>query len=173
MSKGLEKKLNHLESKLLGPITDESIAFSYYALSEPEQKLFDAINNLTKRDPESFTEYEHKLLITAFERQTERMLRMFLLYARIVICKDDPLAFAIFLGWFGWFMEQAKQGIWQRLREDEIYNQKGKTWKQKEREADEFYKKHWKHNLFSEESFKKSVEQWAKTALSKGEKKHG
>ncbi len=58
-------------------------------------------------------------------------------------------------------MQEAKHGVWQFLRESEIYDQKGKMWKQREQEADAFYKKHWRHDLFSEESSKKTMKEWS------------
>lgn len=171
MSRSLKGRVNNLELKVLGPVTDESAMLSYETLPKPDQMLLDAVNNLKGRDPESLTEYERKLCVTALERLNERTLRLFLKYIQSYICEDDPIAAWMFFGWFSWFMNEARHGVWQFLRENEIYDQKGKSWKQKKKEADEFCKKHWRHNLFSRERFEKASEEWIKaTDLTKKRK---
>ena len=132
-------------------------------MTAAEEILFEQARNIARHWDRKRDLAPHERLISeqACKILTRRYFDVFFTYVRYVVCHNDPVAQYMFYGWFKWFMEDAQYGIWQFLRESEIYDQEGKSWKQKEKEADAFYKKHWKSKLFSRESFDKAMKEWS------------
>lgn len=134
----LNKKIHNLEEKVLNPIEWGS---SKIALeNEAEIALHAEAMRILTRVSNDYTPNEKFIIQQIGHIVYSRVIDVFLTVMKTAICHDDKIAFWMFLNWFNWFMEESARGIEQFLEENRIYDQKGKTWKQKEAEADVFYK---------------------------------
>jgi hypothetical protein len=127
---------------------------AYESLSEAEQKVMDQalhIANYWDRERE-LTETECVILDKAGSIMTARISHLFGEHFATLMCGDDKLyQFFLYTRLF-WFLDEMADFIRQRREEDRIFSQKGKTWKQKEKEAKETVYKTWK-KPFTPESY--------------------
>jgi hypothetical protein len=138
---------------------------AYESLSEAEQKAMDQalhIANYWDRERE-LTETECVILDKAGSIMTARIGHLFGEHFATLICGDDKLYQFFFFTRLFWFLDEMVDFIRQRREEDRIYGQKGKTWKQKEKEAKETIYKTWKKPFTTEsyEEFMKRI--WRET----------
>ena len=141
---GVKKRLKDLEGKVLQPIEWGSTRISYADLPEAEQALYDKVwkiidahqyNNTADLQP-----WELKLMDQASRTLWCRAIDLFNNAIGGTIHHDNPTGKMLWNMWFGFFMHEMCEAIPQRIAEDEIFSQKGKSWKKKEAEAAELYK---------------------------------
>jgi len=159
VSKSLRKRINDIENCILKPIEPGSTRLSVADLPEAEQKLFDRIyhiqQNFQLSDDFTPSGDERKLLNTGVNILARRSMDLFETCFTGLLCGDDPVARWMFRMRLYWFIRDITIMVNQFLDEQKIYDQKGKTWKQKEKECDETVYKTWNHDLFTRESFTK------------------
>ena len=156
----VRSKIHKLEEKVLNPVEfgTSKIALendAEIALHEEATLIVNRISNGNGLTPNETFIVEQALRIAYL-----RAIDVFLSVMKAGLCGNDKLAFGIFTNWFGWFMQESARGITQFLEESKIYDQKGKSWKQKEAEAQELYKT-W-HNPFTRESFEQFIKEGVK-----------
>ena len=136
---GINKRLKELEDKVLQPIEWGSTRFSYNDLPEAEQALFNKVwkiidahkyNNTAEIQP-----WEMKLMDEASNILWLRAIDVFNTVIGYTIHRDNPTGKLLWNMWFGFFMEEMCEAIPQRIRENQIYDQKGKTWKEKSKHS--------------------------------------
>jgi hypothetical protein len=103
---------------------------------EAEQKLFDKAVQIGKTV--KFADLTNEQLKIVDETYNRVWMRGFDLFNNMVgaqIHYDIPTAKKLWFLWLGYFVHEASIGISQIIAEERIFEQKGKSWKQKEKEA--------------------------------------
>lgn len=159
MRRSLKGKINKLENCVLGPVEPGSTKLDVTELPEAEQKLFERCFAI-KDNFDRITDYvpnaaEMKIMDTAMQRIARRVFDLFTTYVKGAFCREDPSAEFMFTVRFWWFMHDITTMVTQFLEEQRIYDQKGKRWKQKEKEAEETVYKTWVSDLFTMSSWKR------------------
>jgi len=157
--KSVNRKIRDLEDKILK--TPEFGSTKLFITDPVEDALFDkaraiidagiAYDNLT---PEQLSIIDQATRILWF-----RALDIFRNIIGGMISKGDKRIQGIFDMWMGYFLQEATTGLNQMWMEGYIFDQKGKSWKQKEKELDEIYgpnSEKWV-KVFSRERFEKYI----------------
>jgi len=159
VSKSLRKRINDIENCVLQPVEPGSTKLDTTELSEAEQKLFQKAFEI-KLNFELIDSYEPsptemRIMDEVRDRLTRRVLDLFTTWAKATMCFSDKALEFLFSVRFWWFMHDVLIFTQQARQESLIFEQKGKSWKLKEKEADETVYKTWNHDLFTRESFTK------------------
>jgi len=133
--KSINRKVNSLENKILQPF--EWGSSKLFIENDVENSLFDQVRIIG----ESFkfgelSPQQLKLVDEAQKRMWMRGVDIFTETVGSMIHHDNPLAKRCWHMWLGYFIQEASVGLTQMIMEDRISGQKGKTWKQKEKELD-------------------------------------
>ena len=155
--KAINRKLGKLENCVLdkSQIDLKTTQIAYECLSEAEQKLMDQSHEIAAywdRDTE-LTESQRKILVKAGQILSARIGWLFYKNLELILGRDDSLAKFFISTRLFWFVDELITFIRQYQEECRIFDQKGKTWKQKEKEAEGLYK-NWK-KPFTPESYTK------------------
>ena len=149
---------------------------AYECLTEPEQKVMDKAHEIYDHwtDDSTLTESQRKILDTAGTIMTARIGWLFDFQWITLLCRGDKIAEMFFHSRLFWFIDEMMDFIHQYLEEQRIYDQKGKTWKQKEKEFDEGIGKTWKKPFTPESytAFMKPVYARMRSDLKKGKSKN-
>ena len=97
------------------------------------------------------TESQRKVLEKSCQILTARIGWLFYKNLELILGRDDNLAKFFISTRLFWFIDELDAFIRQYQEECRIFDQKGKTWKQKEKEAEDLYKR-WK-KPFTPESY--------------------
>ncbi len=160
MRNNLKDRANHAFLKVLQLPEPNTTRIYFDNLPEAEETLFKIALDMRDRMQQD-SDYEpsanERIIVDKFmEVVSLRFIDAFQEWFTATYCKNDPIAQYMFLAWLSWFLKEAIQGVTQFLGEQAIYDQKGKTWKQKEKEADEYCRENWK-SIFTRESFEKHI----------------
>jgi len=171
VGRSLRRRIDDIENCILQPIIPGSTKLDVSELPEPERKLFERaliIGENFDRIPDYVpSETSRKVMETTVERISLRVLDLFRSCFSGILSEGNKIADWMFTVRFYWFMHDITIMVKQFLEEQKIYDQKGKTWKQKEKEAHETVYKTWNHDLFTCESFTKFYRE-----LTKAKEKH-
>jgi len=122
---------------------------------DAEQRLYDTAQNIGRTVKfKDLSPEQHKIIDEAMGRIWLHGIDLFNQMIGGFIHHDIPEGKALWNMWLGYFIQEASKGISQILRENAIMEQEGKTWKQKEKEADalpKFVK------VFTRERFEKYI----------------
>jgi len=133
--KSINRKLNDIENKILQPFKWGSTQWTVQ--DEAEQRLYDQVAKISKTVKfEELTPRQLKLVDEAEKRIWLHGIDLFNSMIGGFIHHDTPTGKRLWNMWLGYFIQEASVGITQMILEEQIYSQKGKTWKQKEKEAD-------------------------------------
>jgi len=154
--KSINRKLHAIENCVLDVrnIDFSTTKISYESLSEPEQKVMDKAQEIARYwdRKRELTDYERLILEKAGQIMTARIGWLFRLQMSTLLCGEDNLLKFLFETRLLWFIDEMIDFIHQMKEENRIFSQKGKTWKQKEKEAKETIYKKWK-KPFTPESY--------------------
>jgi hypothetical protein len=153
--KSINRKLNELENCVLNvrdvDLTTTQIA--YECLSEPEQKIMDkayTIGQYWDRERD-LTEFERTVLEKAGQILNMRINYLFRFNLQTLLCEDDSYLNFIMETRLLWFIDQLINHIHTLKEENRICDQKGKSWKVKEKEIKELFKDY--KEPYTKESF--------------------
>jgi hypothetical protein len=133
--KSVNRKLNDIENHVLQPFKWGSTQWTVQ--DDAEQRLYDKVAQIGKTVKfEELTPQQLKLVDEAEKRIWLHGIDLFNQMIGGFIHHDKPTGKKLWNMWLGYFIQEASVGISQVLAEEEIYDQKGKSWKQKEKEAD-------------------------------------
>ena len=108
---------------------------------DAEQRLYDKVAQIGKTIKfEELTPEQLKLVDEAEKRIWLHGIDLFNNMIGGFIHHDTPTGKRLWNMWLGYFIQEASVGISQMLAEERILNQKGKSWKQKEKETAELPK---------------------------------
>ena len=144
---------------MLQPIEPGSTKLDITELPEAEQKLFVKALNI-QHNLEHFEHYEpspteFKIISETMDRITRRVLDLFTTWAKATMCFNDKALEFLFSVRFWWFMHDILIFTQQARQESLIFEQKVKSWKQKEKEAKETVYKTWISDLFTRASWER------------------
>lgn len=151
---GLGKRIRKLEGHVLKrpewgsskiALTEENEV----ALYEQCRKIVEAGLQLEELAPEQLRLMEEMSHLCWF-----RAIDIFSSVVGQLIHRDNAIAKLFWHTRLLWFVQEVRQACWQFIEEQRIYDQPDKSWKQKKKDADEFYRKHWK-KVFTKESYDK------------------
>jgi len=133
--KAVNRKLNNLENHVLQPFKWGSTRWTVQ--DDAEQRLYDKVVQIGKTVKfDDLTPEQLKLVDEAQKRIWLHGIDLFNQMIGGQIHHDTPTGKHLWNMWLGYFIQEASVGISQMLREEEIFDQKGKSWKQKEKELD-------------------------------------
>jgi len=144
---------------VLQPVEPGSTKLDTTELSEAEQKLFQKAFEI-KLNFELIDSYEPsptemRIMDEVRDRLTRRVLDLFTTWAKATMCFSDKALEFLFSVRFWWFMHDVLIFTQQARQESLIFEQKGKSWKLKEKEADETIYKTWVGDLFTRTSWER------------------
>lgn len=137
--KSINRKINGLECKILPSF--EWGSSKLFIENDVENSLYDQVRMIGQTVKfEELTPRQLKLVDEAQKRIWLRGLDIFTEVVGGMIHHDTPTGKRLWHMWLGYFIQEASVGISQMLAEERIFNQEGKSWKQKEKEAAELPK---------------------------------
>ena len=122
MSKSLRNKVNNLENHILQPFKVGSTQFCAWALSDPEQTLFETARELVVAEPpyDELTDAQRTILVQAHTRLKARIFDLFTSYMVGLLCKGDKQAEIKVHERFLWFIRELAKEVDQELEVAEI-----------------------------------------------------
>ena len=133
--KTINRKINNLEDKVLQPFQMGTTRWTVE--DDAEQRLFDQAVAIGKTmEFEDLTPAQSQIIDEAQKRIWLHGIDLFNNMVGAQVHYDRPEGKVLWNMWLGYFIQEASKGISQILRENAIMEQEGKTWKQKEKEAD-------------------------------------
>lgn len=139
MQRSLRKKLNAIENNSILP--RPKLGSTKICIDDPrEDALFEQAKRIIMANPEKtindLTPEEFEIVDTASHILWVRAIDVFRTVVGNLICKGNKWIQSCFDMWLCYFIDEATTGLTQMLNEDIIFSQKGKSWKQKEKELD-------------------------------------
>jgi hypothetical protein len=133
--KSINRKLNAIENQVLQPFEWGSTQWTVQ--DDAEQRLYDQVAQIGKTVKfNDLTPEQLKLIDEAEKRIWLHGIDLFNSMIGGFIHHDTPTGKRLWNMWLGYFIQEASVGITQMILEEEIFSQEGKSWKQKEKEAD-------------------------------------
>ena len=133
--KSVNRKIHDLEAKTLQPFKFGTTQWTVQ--DSAEQTLFGQALIIGKTvEFKDLSPEQHKITDEAMRRIWLHGIDLFNQMIGGFIHHDIPEGKVLWNMWLGYFIQEASVGISQMLREEEIFDQKGKSWKQKEKELD-------------------------------------
>ena len=166
----LSKKLGDLENNVLPELPrKETSRWSFdngsVELNRNEQQFYNIVKNIGENvAPEEMTPDHIELMLKANRFVTFRILDLFDMWAKGVMCYNNPLMWHIFTLRFYWFLNEARAQINQQYEEERVYNEpdfNDLCPGDQAKRLEPLYSK-WRRDLFTKESFMKFCDEHMK-----------